>query len=70
MTIYMLKWKNKENNTVHVHACSSFIKAQSMLSQLNKNEHAEVIRHSDEEVIGKHTPKSQADVIDLINTLL
>jgi hypothetical protein len=70
MTIYMLKWKNTENNTFHVHACSSYVKAQAMLKDLNKMENAEVIPHTPEEIIGKYTPKSQAEVIDLINNLL
>lgn len=70
MTIYMLKWKNKEDNTVHIHACSSFVKAQSMLTKLNKDPNAIVILHNDDEVIGKYTPKSQAEVIDIINNLI
>ncbi len=70
MTIYMLKWKNKENGTFHVHACSSFIKAQSMLAKLNKDANAIVIVNENEEIITKRTPKSQSEVIDLINSLL
>lgn len=69
MTIYTVRWKNTANNTTHTHACSSFVKAQAILKQINANPDAQVITHSEEDVIEKFTPKSQADVIDLINKL-
>lgn len=67
MTIYLIKWKDVVNETVHVHACSSEVKANAMVKEIRKNSNAQLI--DDGDTVKKVTPKSQADVIELINTM-
>lgn len=69
MTIYLIKYTNKDTNESFNVAFSSLTDARKELNRLTKN--ADVTIYNDEEQgpIRVFKPKNQADVINLINLL-
>jgi len=69
MTIYLIKWENKETKEKEVAAFSSQTAAEKKFRELTKQSDIQVLFDEDQGVITVHKPKTQADVIDLINNL-
>ncbi len=69
MNIYIIRWKDKTNNTIHTSACSSYSKAQKVLDGLNKTSTYEPIANNEGNIISSHNTSNKQDVIDLINNL-
>lgn len=69
MTLYIVKWQEKDSSNKHTHACSSYVKAQSILKKLNENPNAVLLPNLDGDIISKHKLTGQDQVIDLINSL-
>lgn len=76
MTIYLTKWVYIEEDVTvpKVYASSSLTEAKKRYNEV-RTEHKEMGIHSPldllpiSEAITKHSPKTQADVIELINSL-
>lgn len=74
MTIYLLKWISVENNVnvPKTYASTSFTDARKKHKAL-KDEVSQLNTDLDilpvDEAITKHTPKTQAEVVSLINSL-
>lgn len=69
MTIYLIRWVDKDDNMPYNYACSSFTAAQKKLKEINKDPQLKVIQTPEGEPIFIEKPKTQADVINLINSL-
>lgn len=69
MTIYLVKWTNHETKESNRAAFSSMTEARKKVNQLTKDNQVGI--HSTDEFgpIQVLKPKTQADVINLINTL-
>lgn len=68
MTIYLIKWINKDDSMPYQYACSSFTAAQKKMKELLKDQSITLVHNIDGPILTLK-PKSQADVIDLINSL-
>ena len=69
MTIYLIKWENKDTKEKEVAAFSSQTAADKKLRELVKQSDIQVMLDEDQGPIRVHRPKTQADVINLINEL-
>jgi|688.fasta_scaffold00218_39 hypothetical protein len=69
MTIYLIKWENKETKEKEVAAFSSQTAAEKKLRELTKNSDVQVLFDEEQGAISVQRPKTQADVINLINML-
>ena len=69
MTIYLIKWENKETKEKEVAAFSSQTSAEKKLRELTKNSDVQVLFDEEQGAISVQKPKTQADVINLINML-
>ncbi len=73
MTIYIVRYKQYYEGDVPVvfsnYATSSYAKAKEKVSEVKKMPQMSVEYNTDGEQITKYQPKTQADVIDLINNL-
>ena len=68
MTIYLIKWLDKDDNGRYQQAFSSFTAAQKELKSLSKDPQLEFV-DSEDGPIHVVKPKTQTDVINLINSL-
>ena len=74
MTIYLTKWVHVEENVnvPKVHASTSLVEAKKKYNELKsdiKTLSVDLDLLPINEAITKHSPKTQADVIELINSL-
>jgi hypothetical protein len=69
MTIYLIKWENKDTKEKEVAAFSSQIAAEKKLRELSKNYDVQILFDEEQGAISVQRPKTQADVINLINML-
>ena len=68
MTIYLIKWITDDENIPHQYACSSYTSAQNKIRELIKNPKVRILPCA-EGPIDVVKPKTQADVINLINSM-
>ena len=68
MTIYVVKYLDTDVQQKRHYATSRFIDAQKKVRELN-NSGTAVVFDNNGEYVEKHSPKTQNDVIDLLNSL-
>ena len=69
MTIYLIKWKEKESDKNNYAAFSSLTVAEKKLRELSKQPDVDISIDEEQGPITTHKPKNQAEVIALINSL-
>lgn len=69
MTIYLIKWITRDDNMPYQHACSSFSAAQKKVRELSSDPNVRLIRAEEDGLVHVVKPNTQADVINLINSL-
>lgn len=69
MTIYLIKYTNKDTNASLNVAFSSLAEARKELNKLTKNTDIDIFVDEEQGPIRTFRPKTQADVINLINLL-
>ena len=69
MTIHIVKWTDKQDNTAYRYACSSYNAAQKKVNEITKNPQLQLVHSEDNSPVHTYKPKVQTDVINLINSL-
>lgn len=73
MTIYLVKWKSKTTGENYYYACSSYVKANKKIAEINKNSDYEIIESISDGVPCKtcsYKLKGQQETIDFLNNVL
>lgn len=69
MTIYLVKYLNTESGQANTEAFSSNAAADKRVRQLTKEENVELVVSDEYGSVRVAKPKTQAEVIELINSL-
>lgn len=70
MTIYLVQWRDTaDNNVKKQQAFSSVTNAEKKVREILKDKDLQVIIDDEEGTVRTLRPKTQADVINLINSL-